>query len=188
MRVQRKPLLPPDSAKAREQLLKNETLTEGMTGWKPIRRVLAAAAKYREAWLALQRAEILAPVEGSIARRSVQVGQKVAGGTPIMAIVQLDQLWVDANFKESQLASLRIGQPAKLTANVYGQHTEFQGHIAGLGAGTGSAFSLLPAQNATGNWIKIVQRVPVRIELDAKGTRRASPTGRAVDGHQRRYA
>jgi len=154
-------------SEAREQLLKNETLTEGMTV-ETHPRVLAAAAKYREAWLALQRAEILAPVEGSIARRSVQVGQKVAGGTPIMAIVQLDQLWVDANFKESQLASLRIGQPATLTANVYGQHTEFHGHISGLGAGTGSAFSLLPAQNATGNWIKIVQRVPVRIELDVK--------------------
>jgi membrane fusion protein (multidrug efflux system) len=154
-------------SEAHEQLAKNEMLTEGMTV-ETHPRVLAAAAKYREAWLTLQRAEILAPVEGSVARRSVQLGQKVAAGAPIMAIVQLDQLWVDANFKESQLAGLRIGQSATLTANVYGQKTEFHGHIAGLGAGTGSAFSLLPAQNATGNWIKIVQRVPVRIELDAK--------------------
>ena len=152
---------------AREQLAKNETLTEGMTV-ETHPRVLAAAAKYREAWLNLQRAEIVAPIDGSVARRSVQVGQKIAGGTPVMAIVQLDQLWVDANFKESQLANLRIGQTATLTTNVYGQKTEFHGRIAGLGAGTGSAFSLLPAQNATGNWIKIVQRVPVRIELDAK--------------------
>lgn len=154
-------------AEAREQLAKNETLTDGMSV-ETHPRVLAAAAKYREAWLNLQRAEILAPIDGSVARRSVQVGQKIAGGTPVMAIVQLDQLWVDANFKESQLANLRIGQTATLTTNVYGQKTEFHGRIAGLGAGTGSAFSLLPAQNATGNWIKIVQRVPVRIELDAR--------------------
>ena len=154
-------------SEAREQLAKNETLTEGTTvDTHP--RVLAAAAKYREAWLAFKRAEIVAPVAGSVARRSVQVGQKVASGAPIMAIVPLDQLWVDANFKESQLASLRVGQPVALSADVYGKHAEFHGKIVGLGAGTGSAFSLLPAQNATGNWIKIVQRVPVRIELEAK--------------------
>ena len=154
-------------SEAREQLAKNETLTEGTTV-ETHPRVLAAAAKYREAWLAFKRAEISAPVAGSVARRSVQVGQKVASGAPIMAIVPLDQLWVDANFKESQLASLRVGQPVALTADVYGKHAEFHGKIVGLGAGTGSAFSLLPAQNATGNWIKIVQRVPVRIELEAK--------------------
>jgi len=152
---------------AREQLAKNETLTEGTTV-ETHPRVLAAAAKYREAWLAFKRAEIAAPVDGSIAKRSVQLGQKIASGTPIMSIVSLDQLWVDANFKESQLEKLRVGQPVTLAADVYGQHAEFHGHIVGLGAGTGSAFSLLPAQNATGNWIKIVQRVPVRIELEAK--------------------
>ena len=152
---------------AREQLMKNETQTDGTTV-ETHPRVLAAAAKYREAWLAFKRAEIVAPVAGAVARRSVQVGQRIAGGAPIMAIVQLDQLWVDANFKESQLESLRIGQPVSLTADVYGQHLEFTGRVAGLGAGTGAAFSLLPAQNATGNWIKIVQRVPVRIALDAK--------------------
>ena len=153
-------------AEAREQLAKNETMTEG-TSVEAHPRVLAAAAKYREAWLAFKRADIAAPLAGTVARRSVQVGQRIASGAPLMAIVPLDALWVDANFKESQLASLRVGQSAVLTADVYGQRTEYHGRIAGLGAGTGSAFSLLPAQNATGNWIKIVQRVPVRIVLDA---------------------
>jgi len=154
-------------AEAREQLAKNQSLTDGTTP-ETHPRVLAAAGKYREAWLASQRLGIAAPVAGTIARRSAQVGQRVASGVPLMAIVPLDQLWVDANFKESQLDSLRIGQPAVLTADVYGHRTEFKGTVAGLGAGTGAAFSLLPAQNATGNWIKIVQRVPVRILLDAQ--------------------
>ena len=154
-------------SEAREQLAKNETMTEG-TSVETHPRVLAAAAKYREAWLAFKRSDIAAPVAGTVARRSVQVGQRIASGVPMMAIVPLDQLWVDANFKESQLSSLRVGQPATLTADVYGQRIEYRGQIAGLGAGTGSAFSLLPAQNATGNWIKIVQRVPVRIVLDSK--------------------
>jgi membrane fusion protein, multidrug efflux system len=153
-------------SEAREQLSKNETMTEG-TSVEAHPRVLAAAAKYREAWLAFKRSDIAAPVSGTVARRSVQVGQRVASGVPMMAIVPLDALWVDANFKESQLADLRVGQPALLTADVYGQRTEYRGRVAGLGAGTGSAFSLLPAQNATGNWIKIVQRVPVRIVLEA---------------------
>lgn len=152
-------------AEAREQLAKNQSLTEGtMPETHP--RVLTAAGKYREAWLASKRLGIAAPVAGTIARRSAQVGQRVASGVPLMAIVPLDQLWVDANFKESQLETLRIGQPATLTADIYGHRTEFKGTIAGLGAGTGAAFSLLPAQNATGNWIKVVQRVPVRIQLD----------------------
>lgn len=154
-------------AEAREQLAKNETQTDGTTV-ESHPRVLAAAAKYREAWLNFKRADIAAPVAGTVARRSVQVGQKVASGAPIMAIVPLDQLWVDANFKESQLENLRVGQPATLSADVYGKHAEFKGRVVGLGAGTGSAFSLLPAQNATGNWIKIVQRVPVRIVLEDK--------------------
>jgi membrane fusion protein (multidrug efflux system) len=154
-------------AEAREQLAKNQSLTDGTTP-ETHPRVLAAAGKYREAWLASKRLGIAAPVAGTIARRSAQVGQRVASGVPLMAIVPLDQLWVDANFKESQLESLRIGQPAVLTADVYGRRTEFKGTVAGLGAGTGAAFSLLPAQNATGNWIKIVQRVPVRILLDAQ--------------------
>lgn len=152
-------------AEARQQLARNETQTEGNTV-ETHPRVLAAAGKYREAWLAYKRLGITAPVAGTVARRSAQVGQRVASGTPLMAIVPLEQLWVDANFKESQLENLRIGQPAKLTADIYGHHTEFKGTVAGLGAGTGAAFSLLPAQNATGNWIKVVQRVPVRIQLD----------------------
>lgn len=153
-------------SEARGQLLKNTTQTDGTTV-ETHPRVLAAAARYREAWLAHQRREIVAPLGGTVARRSVQLGQRVNVGVPIMAIVSLEQLWVDANFKESQLQSLRIGQRVTLTADVYGRGTEFHGHIAGLGAGTGAAFSLLPAQNATGNWIKIVQRVPVRVALDA---------------------
>jgi len=152
-------------AEAREQLAKNQSLTEGTTP-ETHPRVLAAAGKYREAWLASKRLGIAAPVAGTVARRSAQVGQRVASGVPLMAIVPLDQLWVDANFKESQLETLRIGQPATLTADIYGHRTEFKGTVAGLGAGTGAAFSLLPAQNATGNWIKVVQRVPVRIQLD----------------------
>jgi len=154
-------------AEAREQLSRNESLTEG-TPVEANPRVLSAAAKYREAWLAFKRSDINAPVAGTVARRSVQLGQRVASGAAIMAIVPLDQLWVDANFKESQLESLRVDQPVTLTADVYGHRTEYRGRVAGLGAGTGSAFSLLPAQNATGNWIKIVQRVPVRIAVDAK--------------------
>ena len=153
-------------AEAQEQLARNESLTDG-TSVENHPCVLAAAARYREAWLALRRAQIVAPVAGTVAKRSVQLGQRVAAGAPIMAIVPLDALWVDANFKESQLATLRVGQPVLLTADVYGQRTEYHGRVAGLGAGTGSAFSLLPAQNATGNWIKIVQRVPVRVALDA---------------------
>jgi membrane fusion protein (multidrug efflux system) len=96
----------------------------------------------------------------------VQLGQRVAAGAPLMSVVALDQLWVDANFKESQLQRLRIGQPVTLEADVYGKKVAYHGRVEGLGAGTGAAFSLLPAQNATGNWIKIVQRVPVRIALD----------------------
>jgi len=103
-----------------------------------------------------------------VAKRNVQLGQRVQAGTPLLTVVAMDQLWVDANFKEGQLKDLRIGQPAELTADVFGDQVVFHGRIAGLGAGTGAAFALLPAQNATGNWIKVVQRVPVRVELDAR--------------------
>ena len=119
-----------------------------------------------EAWLALQRATLPAPVDGYVARRTVQLGQRVAAGTPLMSVIPLRQVWVDANFKEGQLRNIRIGQPVRLTADVYGKKVEYKGAVAGLGVGTGAAFSLLPAQNATGNWIKVVQRVPVRIALD----------------------
>jgi membrane fusion protein (multidrug efflux system) len=128
--------------------------------------VLAASAQVHDAYLDLARATLDAPVSGYVAKRAVQLGQRVAPGTPLMAIVPLDQVWVDANFKEPQLATMRVGQPATLTADLYGGKITYHGTIAGFGAGTGSAFALLPAQNATGNWIKIVQRVPVRIALD----------------------
>jgi membrane fusion protein (multidrug efflux system) len=130
--------------------------------------VKAAAAAVRAAWLNDQRTTLVAPVAGYVAKRTVQVGQRVQPGTPLMAVVPLHQVWVDANFKETQLQDMRIGQPVTLTSDVYGGGVTYHGRVAGLGIGTGSAFSLLPAQNASGNWIKIVQRLPVRIELDAK--------------------
>jgi membrane fusion protein, multidrug efflux system len=128
--------------------------------------VLAAAAQVHDAYLDVARTQLPAPVSGYVAKRSVQLGQRVAPGAPLMAIVPLDQVWVDANFKEPQLAAMRVGQPVTLKADLYGGKIRYHGTVAGFGAGTGSAFSLLPAQNATGNWIKIVQRVPVRIALD----------------------
>src|SRR5450631_832385 len=127
-----------------------------------------AATKVREAYLMYSRTVLPAPVGGFVAKRAVQLGQRVSPGAPLMAIVPLDQVWVDANFKEPQLAGMRPGQPVKLTADLYGGSIVYHGKVAGFGAGTGSAFALLPAQNATGNWIKIVQRVPVRIVLDAR--------------------
>jgi membrane fusion protein (multidrug efflux system) len=130
--------------------------------------VLAAKADYLSAWLAARRNAIVAPVTGYVAKRSVQVGSRITPGAPLLSIVPLDQLWIDANFKESELRDIRVGQPATIEADIYGSKVEFHGKVVGLAAGTGSAFSLLPAQNATGNWIKVVQRVPVRISLDPK--------------------
>lgn len=153
------------SLAARDQLQGARTLTDN-TQVQNHPSVLAAAAKVREAFLALHRATLPAPVDGYIAKRTVQLGQRIAPGTPLMSVVALGAPWVDANFKEVQLRTIRIGQPATLTADVYGKKVEYQGTVIGLGAGTGAAFSLLPAQNATGNWIKVVQRVPVRIALD----------------------
>ncbi|GKS89932.1 MULTISPECIES: efflux RND transporter periplasmic adaptor subunit [unclassified Acidovorax] len=155
---------------AREQLASNQSLTQGISvDQNP--NVLAAAGKVREAYLAARRTDLPAPVDGYVARRTVQLGQRVAAGTPLMTVVPLNQVWVDANFKENQLRNLRLGQPAKLTADLYGKKVEYTGTIAGMGVGTGSAFALLPAQNATGNWIKVVQRVPVRIAIDAEQLR-----------------
>ena len=131
-------------------------------------QVQAAAAQLRQAYLASQRAQIVAPVSGYIAKRNVQLGQRIAPGTPLMAIVPLDEVWVDANFKETQLKKLRLDQSVELTSELYGDDVVYHGKLQSLGMGTGSAFSLLPAQNASGNWIKIVQRVPVRIALDKK--------------------
>jgi membrane fusion protein, multidrug efflux system len=152
---------------AEEQLATSRALTQGVeVGKQP--SVLRAAARVREAYLALQRDTIPAPVSGYVAKRSVQVGQRVAPGQPLMAVVPLEGVWVDANFKEVQLRNVRIGQPVRLTADLYGSGVEYHGRVAGLAAGTGGAFALLPPQNATGNWIKVVQRLPVRIELDKK--------------------
>jgi membrane fusion protein (multidrug efflux system) len=152
---------------AREQLASNRVLTEGVAvDQHP--NVARAAARVREAFLALKRADLQSPVDGFVAKRSVQLGQRVQAGTPLLSVIALSQVWVEANFKESQLQKLRIGQPVELVADVYGKKVPFHGTVEGLGAGTGAAFALLPAQNATGNWIKVVQRVPVRIALDAK--------------------
>jgi len=125
--------------------------------------VQVAAAQLRAAYLADARTQLLAPVDGYVAKRSVQVGQRVQPGTPLMAVVPLHQVWIDANFKETQLTDMRIGQPVEIESDVYGGAVSYTGKVESLGIGTGSAFSLLPAQNATGNWIKIVQRIPVRV-------------------------
>jgi membrane fusion protein (multidrug efflux system) len=148
-----------------QQLAANRARVDGTT-LKDHPQVRDAAAAVRNAYLTLARTELPAPVAGFVARRNVQLGERVSPGTPLMAVVPLDQVWVDANFKEPQLARIRVGQPVRLTADLYGARVVYHGRVAGFGAGTGSAFSLLPAQNATGNWIKIVQRVPVRIALD----------------------
>ena len=150
---------------AREQLKATTVQIDGTTV-ETHPQVLAAEAAVRDAALALRRTHILAPVTGVVARRSVQVGQRVAAGTPLMAVVPLDDVWVDANFKEVQLKDMRVGQPVEVRSDVYGRSAKYHGKLVGLSAGTGSAFALLPAQNASGNWIKIVQRVPVRIVLD----------------------
>lgn len=128
--------------------------------------VKAAAAQLRQAYLNNARSTIIAPVTGYVAQRSVQVGSRVQPGTALMAVVPLDQIWIDANFKETQLSDMRIGQPVEIHSDLYGEDVKYHGTVESLGAGTGSAFSLLPAQNASGNWIKIVQRLPVRIRLD----------------------
>ena len=138
--------------------------------------VLQARANFRAAWVAAQRNTIYAPVSGYVAQRSVQLGNSVQAGQQLMTVLPLHDLWIDANFKENQLRHIRIGQPARIETDLYGGNVEYHGKVIGLGAGTGSVFSLLPAQNATGNWIKVVQRVPVRIALD----------DRELDQHQLR--
>jgi len=128
--------------------------------------VLQAKAAFRDAWIAAQRNAVVAPVTGYVAERSVQLGQHIQAGQALMTVIPLNSLWVDANFKEVQLRNLRIGQPAEVRSDLYGGTFIFHGHVKGMSAGTGAAFSLLPAQNASGNWIKVVQRVPVRIQID----------------------
>jgi membrane fusion protein (multidrug efflux system) len=133
--------------------------------------VLASIARLRQAAITLAHMKLYAPVNGVIAQRTVQIGQQIAPGTPLMAVVPLDTVWIDANFKEGQLENMRIGQPVTVKTDIYGGSVTYHGKIAGLGAGSGSAFALLPPQNASGNWIKIVQRVPVRIALDPRELR-----------------
>ena len=140
----------------------------GHTGVPDNPEVRAAATQVERAWLNVQRTSVHAPVSGYVARRAVQLGERIAPGSPLMAIVPLERLRVDANFKEVQLDRMRIGQPARVITDLYGGQVEYHGTVAGVGLGTGAAFALLPAQNATGNWIKVVQRVPVRVTLDPK--------------------
>jgi membrane fusion protein (multidrug efflux system) len=152
---------------AQQRLASNRALTANTT----ITRhpdVLASVAKVRDAYLAYARNTLPAPVTGYIAERSVQVGQRVSPGRPLMSVVPLEQVWIDANFKEWQLRHIRVGQPVELTADVYGSSVVYRGKVVGFTPGTGSALALLPAQNATGNWIKVVQRLPVRIEVDPR--------------------
>jgi membrane fusion protein (multidrug efflux system) len=130
--------------------------------------VLVARAAFRDAWITAQRNAVVAPVTGYVAERSVQLGQHIQAGQALMTVIPLNALWVDANFKEVQLRNIRIGQPASVRSDLYGGTALFHGHVEGLSAGTGAAFALLPAQNASGNWIKVVQRVPVRIRIDDK--------------------
>ena len=134
-------------------------------------QVLAAIAAVRRAAIVRGHMRLVAPIDGVVAQRSVQIGQQVAVGTPLMAVVPLDRLWVDANFRETQLKDVRLGQPARITTDIYGGDLVYHGRVIGIGAGSGSAFALLPAQNASGNWIKVVQRVPVRIALDPRELR-----------------
>ena len=156
---------------AHQQLDATQVQIEGTTiATHP--EVLAAAAKYHDAALALRRTTISAPINGVVAKRAVQVGQRIAPGTPLMAIVPLDDVWVDANFKEGQLRDVRVGQPVTVHADLYGGDADYHGKVVGVSAGSGSAFALLPSQNASGNWIKVVQRLPVRIALDPEDVKR----------------
>jgi membrane fusion protein, multidrug efflux system len=157
-----------DALTAAEKNLAAGAALVGHTGVADNPDVQAAATQVERAWLALVRTSVRAPVSGWVAKRSVQLGERIAPGAPLMGIVPLERLWVDANFKEVQLQRMRIGQPVKVVSDLYGGHVEYHGRVEGLGMGTGAAFALLPAQNATGNWIKVVQRVPVRVTLEAQ--------------------
>src|SRR5580658_87636 len=154
-----------DALTAAQKNLAASSALVGRTGVADNPDVQAAATQVERAWLNLERTSIRAPVSGYVARRGVQLGDRISPATALMALVPLERLWVEANFKEVQLNRMRIGQPVRVISDLYGRHVEFHGRIAGLGMGTGAAFALLPAQNATGNWIKVVQRVPVRVSL-----------------------
>jgi len=160
-------------AAARQSLAAQAALTSGAGGVDRHPETLAARAALDAARLDLQRTVIRAPVDGVVAQRRAQVGQRVQAGQALMTVTPLAQAWVDANFKEGQLGKVRVGQKVKLTSDLYGDDVVYHGRVAGLGGGTGSAFAVIPAQNATGNWIKVVQRVPVRIALDPAELRRS---------------
>ena len=150
---------------SQNQLEANQALLlDGPLSEQP--QIQSAVSNLKQAWLNLERTKIRSPIKGYVARRNAQVGQAVSVGGALMAVVTTDQMWLDANFKETQLTHMRIGQPVKIHFDLYGKDKTFDGKVVGIEMGTGSAFSLLPAQNATGNWIKVVQRVPVRIQLD----------------------
>ncbi|KVG33605.1 efflux RND transporter periplasmic adaptor subunit [Burkholderia diffusa] len=155
--------------------------------------VVQAAAQFKLAYRNLKRTTIVAPVDGTIGQRSVQVGQQVGPGVPLMSIVQLNRLWIEANFKEGQIRHMRVGQPVEIVSDLYGSRVTYRGRVQGFSAGTGSAFSMLPSQNAAGNWIKVVQRVPVVIAIDPRDlaahplrvglSMRATVDTRNRDGH-----
>ena len=150
---------------SQNQLEANQALLlDGPLSEQP--QIQSAVSNLKQAWLNLERTKIRSPIKGYVARRNAQVGQAVSVGGALMAVVTTDQMWLDANFKETQLTHMRIGQPVKIHFDLYGKDKTFNGKVVGIEMGTGSAFSLLPTQNATGNWIKVVQRVPVRIQLD----------------------
>jgi len=150
---------------SQNQLEANQALLlDGPLSEQP--QIQSAVSNLKQAWLNLERTKIRSPIKGYVARRNAQVGQAVSVGGALMAVVTTDQMWLDANFKETQLTHMRIGQPVKIHFDLYGKDKTFDGKVVGIEMGTGSAFSLLPTQNATGNWIKVVQRVPVRIQLD----------------------
>ena len=150
---------------SQNQLEANQALLlDGPLSEQP--QIQSAVSNLKQAWLNLERTKIRSPIKGYVARRNAQVGQAVSVGGALMAVVNTDQMWLDANFKETQLTHMRIGQPVEIHFDLYGKDKTFNGKVVGIEMGTGSAFSLLPTQNATGNWIKVVQRVPVRIQLD----------------------
>ncbi len=156
---------------ALHQAVRQSSASHALVDGTPVEEnpaVLQAKAAYRDAWIAAHRNAVVAPVTGYVAERSAQLGQHIQAGQALMTVIPLDALWVDANFKEGQLRHLRIGQPAEVRSDLYAGSFIFHGHVKGMAAGTGAAFALLPAQNASGNWIKVVQRVPVRIQIDGK--------------------
>jgi membrane fusion protein (multidrug efflux system) len=155
---------------AARKLASEEAMVAG-AGVNDNPEVLAAAAEVAKMKLAVERTTVKSPISGVVARNSLQVGQRVAAGQTLLWVAPLEEAYVDANFKEGQLRHMKVGQPAEVTSDLYGEGVVYRGRVSGIGAGSGSAFAIIPAQNATGNWIKVVQRVPVRIALDPKDLR-----------------